>query len=93
MTKLKAVQSLFLLSEWETVFPHHSREKCASKFKVGMGEEMNKRVECERKCLEKANCHFYFFSDNRLCILYSEFNNYTKKSHIGRSYHKTGNDI
>ena len=54
---------------------------------------MNKRVECERKCLHTANCHSYFFSDNRLCILYSKCNEYTGKSHIGRSYHKTGNNI
>ena len=91
--KLKAAQSLFLLSEWETVFPHHSHEKCANEFKVGMGEEMKKRIECERKCLDEANCQFYFFSDNRLCILYSKCNEYTEKPHIGRSYIKTGNDI
>ena len=58
-----------------------------------MGEVMTKQVECERKCLDESNCQFYFFSENKLCILYSECNKYTKMSHIGRSYHKTGNDI
>ena len=54
---------------------------------------MKKQVECERKCLDESNCQFYFFSENKLCILYSECNDYIKMSHIGRSYHKTGNDI
>ena len=77
----------------DPVFPSYFDKKCSNDFKVGVGKEMSRRVDCERECINESKCQFYFFSKEKLCVLYSKCNNYTKQSYFGRSYRKTGNTL
>ena len=63
-------------------------KSCHQKFQMGDLKISNGPIDCEKYCTKNSQCRFYFYGENKWCLIYRGCDEHRNIDNFGITYKK-----